>query len=230
MSETESLLRELVEAERARANAAERMLEEARLTIAAMRADQDLLRSRRKRDAARKNKKEEIATISTEIPRKRRGKSKESPPPQVSPDSPHTPHITPSYPPTPVPTGGITGVIQAGGGFNTLTDQPAVPEPQDSVGVGVPSDWVAQLAQDWEEIVGGVPNYGTIGKAAKGAVHKFGIDRARVAWKRLLADKKARQYRLLKFSEDFGDYEPQLWGVGGDFTPEQLRELGIRIQ
>lgn len=96
----------------------------------------------------------------------------------------------------------------------TSPDQPAVP-----------TDWVAQFGSDWEEIVKGVPDYGRIGKTAKAAVERFGFDRTRIAWRRFLADPKARQYRFTSFSQDVGDYEPKF--VNGADDTAVMRALGI---
>lgn len=106
MSDTENLLRELVAAQTARADTAERALAAALTQIESLRADAEHAREVRRRDAERKSR---VRGQSAEIPGNVHGNSTDSPrtdpppasPPSPSPDSPHTPHITPTTPPAP---------------------------------------------------------------------------------------------------------------------------------
>lgn len=104
MAEVETLLRELVAAQTARAENAERALQEALAMVTSLREDAETLRTRRNRDATRKR---DVRGHSTEDPRIIHGDSTDTPPaplsPQVSSSSP-TPLITTSFPPiTPPP-------------------------------------------------------------------------------------------------------------------------------
>lgn len=107
-------------------------------------------------------------------------------------------------------------------------DQPAVPD-QQQVADELPATttvWVALLGDDWKEITGGLPNYPKLGRHLKPAVDTYGLDRVREAWKRFCASPE-HKYGPANFVEHFGDFEPKLIGINGEYTPEQLRDIGV---
>lgn len=213
MTETESLLRELVTAQTARAENAERALAEALAMIASLREDAETLRARREKDATRKRGPRNARGNSTESTRKIRGNSVESPrnvhgnsedeesvaPPSVSLD-PHTP-INPSTPP---------GSANAEAASGKSTQRRGTSKP-----------WMGEIRTLWGEVYPGAePPKGAANILAR-LEAKHGLTPMLVELRGYLNATPPAYVNLAKFASTYGT-----WAQGGARTNSTSRANG----